>query len=430
MNRTGSDALFLGMLLAVNAIAYVDRTIIAILAQPIKNELHLSDAQIGILGGLSFALFYGLFSIPIARFAERSDRISIISACLALWSLATALCGLAQSYLLLLFARLFVGIGEAGSGAPAQALISDRFPADRRAGALSISALGPPVGIVLGALIGGVLAREFGWRWTLIALGAPGVALAIVVRVIMRDPRSIKPSAAIPTPPSFRAVLMWFAANPTMLLVTAAGACSSFTAYGMAQFLPALFARAYSADPAQAGMAVAMIAAAGSGLGTALGGALAQVFVRIHPSLFLGAPGAALIVAVPAYAIGLSQPSLTAATWALLVPHALQFLWLGAGLASLQNLSPPLGRASVAALAFLVFNLVGLGLGPLVVGGLSDLLAGASCSGVDCLTSAEALRIAMLAGAAPSVVGGLLLIWAGGRYLADLASATKAAAVA
>jgi len=420
-----ADVLFLGMLLAVNAVAFVDRTIIAILAQPIKEDLALSDAQVGLLGGLSFALFYGFLSIPIARLAERSDRIGIIAGCLALWSVATVLCGLAQSFILLLLARSFVGIGEAGSGAPAQALISDRFAADRRAVALSVLALGTPLGVVLGAIVGGGLAVAFGWRWTLIILGAPGIALAILVRLFMRDPRSTNQEANKPALPSLRSVTLQFLANPTMVMITAAGACSSFTAYGMAQFMPAFFSRAYAADPAQAGYAIAMIAAVGSGLGTAIGGVLAQALSRIHPALFLGAPGLALIAATPAYALGFSQTTLPSAAVMLLIPHALQFIWLGAGLASLQNLSPPLGRASVAALTFLVFNIVGLGLGPLVVGATSDFLATRSCQQATCMTAADALRFAMLAGAAPSILGGMLLMLAGLRSRIDLLSVSQ-----
>lgn len=416
MSRGGG--LLLGLLLLVNAFAFVDRTIIAIVAQPMKQDLGLSDTQIGLLGGLSFALFYGLLSLPLARLAERRDRITLISVCLALWSVATALCGLAQNFVQLLLARLTVGIGEAGSGAPSQALISDRFPPERRASALSIFALGTPVGIVLGAIGGGWLASQWGWRGALIGVGLPGVLLAVVVRITLRDPRPASPTTlSSSSAPSLRDVALTFLSVPALGLVTLAGACSSFTAYGLSQFLPAHFARSYDATPLQAGLAVAFIAAIGSGAGTALGGYAAQALGGWRPALFLAAPGLALALAAPFYALGLAQPDLTTSAVVLLLPHALQFVWLGAGLAAIQNLAPPLGRATAAAIAFLVFNLVGLGLGPLFVGALSDMFASAAAGG----EPGRALRWAMMSATTASVLGGALLVVAGLRYPRDLA---------
>ena len=173
----------LGILLVVYVFNFIDRQILAILLQPIKVDLGLSDTQLGLLSGVAFAVFYATFGIPIARLADRSSRVNIISASLAVWSLMTAVCGLAQNFWQLLAARIGVGIGEAGCSPPSHSLISDYFAPETRATAMSIYSLGIPIGIMIGFLAGGWIVEFFDWRTAFIAVGLPGVLLAVVVRM-------------------------------------------------------------------------------------------------------------------------------------------------------------------------------------------------------------------------------------------------------
>ena len=184
------------VLLVVYVLNFLDRQIVGILAEPISRELGLSDTQIGLMTGIAFALFYTGLGIPIARYCDRptTSRVKVIAVCLAIWSAMTALCGAAQNFAQMFLARIGVGIGEAGGTPPAHSLIAEMAAPEKRASALSFYQLGPPIGGMIGLILGGMLADSIGWRWAFVVVGAPGVLLALVVVLLLRDPRQDVPA--------------------------------------------------------------------------------------------------------------------------------------------------------------------------------------------------------------------------------------------
>ena len=211
----------LALLTLVYILNFVDRQLVAILGQPMKAELGLSDRQLGLLSGVAFALFYTTLGLPIARVAERRSRVGVIAVSLGLWSAATAMCGLARTVPQLVLARLGVGLGEAGYSPTAQSLIADMVPPERRATALSLFSLGIPAGMLIGAIAGGWLAQSLGWRMAFIWLGVPGVALAFVVALVLRDPR---PTAVSIDHPSLREVALQLWRAPGFMHIAAGAA--------------------------------------------------------------------------------------------------------------------------------------------------------------------------------------------------------------
>ncbi len=368
----------LALLVVVYSCNFIDRTIVSVLGEAIKTDLKLADWQLGVLGGLSFALLYTGLGIPIARIAERRSRVGIIAVCVALWSLMTAACGLCQAYWQLVACRIGVGIGEAGCSPASHSLISDYFGPDRRATALSVYSLGIPIGTLFGAVAGGWIAQTLDWRIAFLMVGLPGVLLALVVRLTLREPargQSEPGRAVADAPPPFSAVLKTLFRRPAFLHLAVGSGLVSFVGYGVGQFAAPYLVRAFGFDYAQAGLTWGLIGGVSVGAGTLLGGPIADWAARRDPRWYAWVPAIGLLIAAPLYMIGYLQTRASVAVAILLIPGLFHYLYLGPTFGVVHSMVEPRMRASTTALLFLILNLIGLGLGPSAVGLASDLFA-------------------------------------------------------
>jgi predicted MFS family arabinose efflux permease len=398
--------LTLALLLVIFALNFMDRQIVAILSEPIKREFGLSDVQVGLLYGFAFAVVYSTVGIPIARWADRANRARIINASLAFFSLMTLACGLAGSYWQLLMARIGVGVGEGGTNPPSHSVIADLYPIHRRSTAMAIFALGPHVGILLGFVLGGVVGQLWGWRAALITAGTAGLAVALVTSRLLKEPARERPRAGTTggaVTPGVRASLRSMFRHPSMRQMFIGGAVASIAAYAAIGWLPAFLIRSHGLSPAVAGSLLALLLGALGGAGTLLGGFLADRLGRRDPAWRLRVVVVAFLAVVPFWGAALLAGQ-TAATVALLVvPTAAVAVYLGPTFGMVQSLVDPTMRAFAAAMLLFVGNLVGLGVGPVLVGLLSDALRSAH--------GAESLRLALLV-----VVP--LYLWSAAHYLA------------
>lgn len=394
--RATDPRVALGLLLAVYCFNFIDRTIISILQEPLKQELGLSDTQFGLISGTAFALFYSILGVPIARLAERVDRIRIIAAALAIWSLMTMMCGLATGFLQLFLYRVGVGVGEAGGTPPAHALISDLFPPERRATAISVYSLGVPLGILFGAVAGGALGEALGWRATLMLVGAPGLGLAIVLLLVIRDPRAAASRGttnALAAPPSLVEALTYLIARPAFVHLTIGITVASTAGYGILAFTAPFFMRQFDMGIASAGYATGLISGLAAGAGTLLGGLAVDRAMRRDARFGAWIPAAGLALAAPLSIAAYLQDEGAVAIALLLISGMAQFLYLGPTYALVQSLAGPTMRATASALVLLTVNLVGLGVGPPLTGWLSDQFAStAETAG----SAAYGLRIALI----------------------------------
>ena len=367
----------LGLLMVIYAFNFLDRQIITILAPSLKADLGLTDAQLGLLFGTAFALFYALFGIPLAKLADGWHRVKTISLGLSVWSGMTALSGFATNFTQLGGARVGVGIGEAGCSPPAHSLISDLFEPRRRATALSIYALGIPIGGAIGLAAGGWLRETFDWRTALMIVGLPGLALALLVRFTLREPTRgwWEGGRVVRASPSLREVARVLAARRAFLHMAVAGALHALYGYGAAAFNPAFFERVHGLAPLEIGYALGAIAATTGVLGTFLGGWLTDRVSGRDPRWYAWLPGWGTLIGVPFVFVLYLWPDGRTALALAAPPAVLAGLYLGPTFAITQALVPPHMRAQGAAVLLLILNLIGMGLGPQLVGLLSDLLA-------------------------------------------------------
>ena len=371
----------LWILLVVYIFNFIDRQIVNILAEPIARDLDLSDTQIGLMTGLAFALFYTALGLPIARYADRptTNRPRLIALALATWSVMTALCGMAANFWQLLLARIGVGVGEAGCTPPAHSLISDMVPPERRSSALAFYALGIPIGTLLGMLIGGFLADWVGWRRAFLVVGLPGIAMALVVVWLVKDPRR---SAAAPkaSSPSTAPEMSMFAAMRALMrsrafvLLVAAGSAAAFLSYGKTTWTTIFFQRTHGLSPGEVGFWFGVVGGAAGIAGTFLGGWLADRYGAANRRHVLTAPAIGMAVAAPIAFLAYEASSWPVALALLIVPTLLNSLYYGPTYSAAQGLVPLRARAVASATVLFFQNLIGLGLGPLFFGMLSDLL--------------------------------------------------------
>jgi MFS family permease len=370
----------LAVLLGVYIFNFIDRNILSILLEDIRKEIELSDTQLGFLGGIAFALFYTFAGIPIARWADRGSRVNIVAVSVLIWSLMTAFTGAAKSFWTLLAARIGVGIGEAGCSPPAHSLISDYFPPERRATALSIYALGIPIGGALGTLVGGWVTAWFGWRMAFVAVGLPGVLIALLVRLTLKEPprggsEAVVVGAAPPNPDGETAldVLRFMGQLRSFWHLAFAGALHALVGYGAAFFVPSFFARVHGMGLEERATWISMLGLIGA-IGTFLGGALADRYGPRDVRWFMWIPATATLAGVP-IALGyylVPDPYVALAIGVLAAIAGP--MYLGPSFATTQTLVRPEMRAMAAAILLFVLNLIGLGIGPWFVGYLSDLL--------------------------------------------------------
>lgn len=365
-------AVVLGMLLLVYTFNFLDRQILGILAIPIKSELGLSDQQLGALGGIAFAVLYSTLAIPLALLADKTSRTWVITVSLAVWSGFTALCGLASSFWQLFLFRVGVGVGEAGGVAPSYAVITDYFPAEERARALSIYSLGIPLGSAAGVLFGGYIAATVEWRTAFIAVGIAGLVIAPIFRLVVREPR--RPVSATEQMP-VRAVFPLLAAKRSFWLLALGAASSSMCGYGVAFWLPSLLQRSFGLDLVGAGQFLGAVLLIGGVAGVLLGGWLGDRLGARNKAAYARIPAICYWLGTPLFIASVLSESVTAAFLFLLLPQALVYVWLGPVLTAVQQLVPAHMRATASASFLLINNLIGLGLGSWAVGALSDALA-------------------------------------------------------
>ncbi len=370
--KPSSPRVLLALLLLAYIFNFLDRQILGILAGPIIADLKLTDAEFGAIGGLAFAILYSVLGVPLAMLADRTSRSRVIAGSLAVWSAFTALCGTAAGFWQLFIFRLGVGVGEAGGVAPSYALIADYYPPERRARALAIFSLGIPLGLAAGTLIGAYLTHWIDWRAAFLSMGIAGVLLAPVMLYFVRDlPRSASRST-----PAFRSLFQVFpilAAKPAFWLMATAASSSSLAGYGLALWTPTVLERSFGLDIIGRGQFLASIFLIGGTAGVFAGGWFADRLGQGDRSWYAKLPAIAWLITAPMFVVGLMAPSLWIAWPLLLIPNALNILWLGPVTTAVQHLVERPLRATASASFLLINNLIGLGVGPTLIGGLSDL---------------------------------------------------------
>jgi len=406
------------LLTVVYSFNFIDRQLLAILQESIKAELALSDSQLGLLTGFAFALFYVSAGIPIARWADRSNRRNIVALSLFVWSFMTAISGLVQNYLQLLAARIGVGVGEAGGSPPSHSIISDIFPPNRRATAIGFYSMGVSIGILFGFLAGGCLNEFFGWRVAFFVVGIPGIALALLVRFTMAEPlRGVhEASAAGGGSVPFRVVLDVLWTRRTFRHMALGAGLNAFCGYAIANWTASFMIRSYAMPTGELGTWLAAIIGIGGAIGVFGGGFLADRLSTRDARWYTWLPSIAGFVAVPFMAAVYLVDGPYKALLMSIVPGLLFQIYLGNTIATTHAIVGPRMRATASAVLFLIVNIIGLGGGPWFTGFLSDMLA-PSLGG-------ESLRYAMLYALPPVMAWSALHFWLAGRSLrADIANA-------
>jgi MFS family permease len=376
--RPAYRAYVLGILFLVYVFNFVDRRLLTILGEPIQHELGVSDTVMGLLYGPAFGIFYTLAGLFIACWADRGVRRSIIALGLTVWSVLTAVSGVVTSAGQLALARIGVGLGEAACTPPAHSLLADYYPPARRATALSIYSTGIYVGILLSLAVGGWLAAEVGWRWTFVLVGLPGVALAVVVRCTVREPvrgaLDPVPSTGSPvTVASLRDAFRFLWPLRSFRHLALGAALNSFVGYALGTWLPSFYTRVHDMAIGERGLWLGLIFGGAGAAGTLLGGVLTDRYGPRDVRWRLRIPALATWLAVPVTVAALLWSGRVGSLIWLIPTIVLHSLYLGPVFAITQTLVPPSMRALAASVLILFMNLIGLGLGPLVVGKLSDL---------------------------------------------------------
>jgi len=410
----------LTILTIVYTFNFIDRQILVILQEPIKAELGLSDTQLGLLTGLAFAALYVILGIPIARFADLNNRKNVVAASLAVWSTMTALSGTAANFTQLMLTRIGVGVGEAGGSPPSHSIISDYFPPEKRATALSIYSMGIYFGIFLGFIVGGVIAKYFGWRVAFYALGIPGILIALILYFTVREPIKGHSDAQDleEETPSLGEVIKILLRNKTFMFLSLGCGFHTFITYGVGNFLPSFMQRVHGIDIAHAGIVLGLTMGAGGAIGTFAGGYLGDrlrnkdmrwyIWVPIIAGLVNNIPSAFLIFS------GNAQVAL----WVTLFTSMFTAFYLGPVIAVCHSLVNAKMRSFTSAILFFILNLIGLGFGPLVIGYLSDVFKPTYGN--------LSLRYAFLASFIAGIISLIFFILASRSYLDDLKAAKLA----
>lgn len=410
----------LGLLALTYALSIVDRFLLGILLPQIKEELQLNDSLLGLLSGAAFALFYATMGIPIARLADRFGRKYIISASLAIFSVMTALCGTAINFLTLFLARVGVGIGEAGTTPASLSIISDLFEKERRSLAMAIFSVGANIGMLAGFVIGGYVAVQYGWRHAFLIIGAPGVLVALIILFTMREPqRGLADGLAVSSPSNtetLRSSARFLLSQPAYRNMVLGLSMMLFVATGVVAWLPSFLARSHGMQADEVGRLLGLALGIAGPLGTVvLGGIVADRLSRRDMRWGLWLVGAGALLLCPAYLLVIAAPTGSLAIAAYFVPALFGIFFQGPTAALTQAVSPLSMRATSGALMLLIGNLVGLGLGPLAIGLLSDFL--------EPNFGQQSLRYALLLAPAAIVVGALFYFRAAATLRADIARA-------
>lgn len=361
-------------LCGVYVLNFLDRSLFGILAKPIQDSLHISDGQLGLIGGLYFALFYCFIAIPIAWFADRTNRVGVLTAACAIWSLATAACGLAASYGQLVAARMTVGFGEAGGVPPSYAIITDSFPPGKRGIAFGIYNLGPPIGAAVGIAFGASIAAAFDWRTAFIAIGVFGLVVAFVLRLVVREPErgAFDAPSARAGKSGFWETCTAFFSNPTLMLAALGSGATQFITYGLGNFTALFLMREKGMTLDEIAIWYALVVAIAMSASMLVSGRLIDRFTRVTKAAYATIPAASLVLAIPFYLGFVWAPDWHVALPLLLGPAFLNYFYLSSVVALVQQEVRPDQRVMAGALLLLVMNFIGLGLGPTYVGAASD----------------------------------------------------------
>lgn len=392
------------LLTAVGTVNFVDRQILSVLAEPIRQELHLSDTQLGLLTGLSFALFYAVMGVPAAMLADRVNRVRLVAAACLVWSVFTGACAFASSFWQLALARFGVGTGEAGGTAPSLSILADYYPPEKRPAVIGLFTVNGPLGVFIGASVGGWAAGQFGWRGAFLLVAGVGVLAAIALALLVREPvrGGLDPGhslAAKPRSAGLGDTLKVFMSRPTLRLILLASGLSAFVSYGMLNWIPAYLMRVQGMPLSEIARWFGPAAGLCMGLGIWGGGALVNWLGKRDVRAYAYVPGLAVLVTAPTLALAVMASSWQTSLLFMLVPMVTCTMFTAPALALVQNLSPVTARATATALVLLAFNIVGLGGGPLAIGMLSDALSAAG--------EATPLKTALLCAAPVSVVAAL-----------------------
>jgi MFS family permease len=375
----GYRYLVVGLLAVVYTFNFMDRQIMSTLAEPIRKELGFSDTALGALGGLTFALFYTTFGIPVAWLSDRFKRVWIMAAACGIWSLFTAGCGLATNFTQLAVSRIMVGAGEAGGSPPSYSLISDYFPPKERGTGLALYSLGVPLGSMMGVLYGGRVAAAYGWRMAFFAVGLPGVILALIMLLVIREPKrggldefALGTEAHEPPPPAMQ-VISGFFTNRTLLLVAIACGLSAFVGYAMLNWNPPLLMRVKGATLKDVSNYYGWVIGGTGVIGTFGAGWLADKLGHKDRRWYAWIPVIAFTLTLPALAGLIWAPTWQIALMFIAVPALLNNMYLAPALSIVQNAVPPGQRTMAGAILLFVLNLIGLGGGPIFLGRVSDM---------------------------------------------------------
>lgn len=381
---------------------FLDRSILNILAEPIKRDLNFSDTQLGLLTGFAFALFYSVMALPIARFADRpeTNRPRLIAICVALWSAMTMACGAVTSYGQLLGARVLVAIGESGAGPAVVTLMDEQVPPARRSRYFAIYGLGVPLGTLCGLLIGGWVVDLFNWRIAFLVVGAPGLLLALAVKLLLGEPREMNKRTMSTGGTGVADVFRTIARSPALCWLLAGNAMSGLFAVGLPSWSGVYLIRLLHLSPAHAGTLLGLLIGVGGGLGTYAGGMLADRLSARRPGRALLAPVIGLVILVPAGILALSSNDWRVFAIFYVIAACGASAYIGPLFSTLQRLAGQRHRASVVVVAVMLFNVVGAGIGPLLIGYASDLLSNSA--------GAAGLRWAMIVAYSTGVLAALL----------------------
>lgn len=379
----------LGVLTIVYFFNFVDRQVLAILLEDIKLEFSLSDTQLGLLSGLAFVLFYSTLGIPIARLADRANRVKIIAGACAIWSVATAACGMAANFTQLLFARVAVGIGEAGCAPPTHSVLADFYRRTELSRALGILTAAAPAGAIAGVMLGGWIAETWGWRYAFIVVGLPGLVVAAIAFLTLREPERGRLGGVAPTeaPPPIMETAKRLFTNRIFVFVMLGNAFAVMMAYVVANWAPALYRRVFDLGATEVGFYAALGVIFGGLPGTIVGGIMSDALVKRDVRWQGWMPAFGLILSFPFLLIAPFAPTVIGATVIFALGTFFNNLCLAPGAALIQSVARPNERALAASLYIFASSALGIGAGPLVVGILSD--------GFAPVYGADSLRYAM-----------------------------------
>jgi MFS family permease len=421
MASPGYRAWVLLLFLLITMFGFIDRQVIGALGQPIKMSLRLTDAEFGIIGGLAFAALNAVLAIPIARFAERRRRLTIIGIGVFLWSIATSICGLTSSFAQLVLARVAVGVGEAATTPPMSSVMADYFPPNQRTSAAAVFVLAVPLGALIATTGGGYIAQYADWRTAFIVAGLPGFVLALLLVLTIREPirgHYDAPGLGAADAPPLTAVLRRMVQRPAFLHVMLGSTIASMGGFGINIFLSPYLIRHFGLQLGQAGLMSGLTSALPGSISMLGGGLLADALSKKDARFYAWIPGVGALLATPLYILSFLQGSWPLAVVLLMLTGIFQYAYLPVSIGVTANLMEPRMRASAAALVGIMTNLVGAGLAPLFVGKLSDLFtahvdptcAGKASATLACTAaSGEGLRLAFM-------VFALIYLWAAAHF--------------